>query len=175
MNKKLFVIATGVALTLTATQAESAASAFQETIKSSITLLPKTVWELVDRDTARFPTYLSKENTGGCATVEYTLTPENQITDVNVVSASRSYFAKAAHNAIKKWDFKAVEGPLTLTEITTQTRFEFCIASSVAECLSEPESFCSGEDVIAVVARERANDETLERAWTYERRRLRVD
>lgn len=163
MSKKLLIIAIGFALIITATLADAAPSISQEAIKNKITKVPDEVWELVDRDTARFPSALSKRKTNGCATVEYTLTPTNEIKNVNVVSASRSKFAKEAQKAITKWDFKKVEGQLTQTEVTTQTRFEFCIASNAAECLAKRKSFCKGNDVIAVVLNQDKTDNMMQK------------
>ena len=37
----------------------------------------------------------------GCATIEYVITPQNEVKDINVVASTSKYFAKAAENVIQ--------------------------------------------------------------------------
>jgi TonB family protein len=110
-------------------------------------------WASVERDTLRYPSRASSNSTSGCATVNYILTPSNEVKDVRVVKATDKGFAQAAKRAIEKWDFSKVDGAFVETDTPKQTRFEFCKDVSTETCLVKQNSYCEGDDVIAAVHR----------------------
>jgi TonB family protein len=122
------------------------------TASNEPTTLSSSAWEAVDRATARYPLEASMRQMSGCATVKYTLMPNNQIYNVNVVAASHKSFAKEAQNAVKSWHFETFKGSLTDKEIETQTRFQFCTNGNLDACALSNQSICTGEDVITVVS-----------------------
>jgi TonB family protein len=180
--KNLTVIfALGCASTLIATQSvaayESADSSYHE---NSIPIQNKPdAWASVERDTLRYPSRASSNSTSGCATVNYILTPSNEVKDVRVVKATDRGFAQAAKRAIEKWDFSKVDGAFVETDTPKQTRFEFCKDVSTETCLVKQKSYCDGDDVIAAVHRsvnpaELGNTQQqksrVNRAMTFERK-----
>jgi TonB family protein len=126
-------------------------------------------WDPVDRQTARYPIEASRIQLSGCATVEYTLTPNNEITDVNVISASHKSFAKEAQKAVTKWNFDSIDSALTSKDVEMQTKFQFCSGDNVSACATAKKTVCKGEgeDVIAVVDYNVDTRDIDERARTY--------
>jgi len=160
MNKLTLVASIGLTIFASSLQAGSAAvsqnSANVDEPLEKIELTADKYWSSVDRNTANYPLVAKNQRLAGCATVEYTLTPANEITNINVVSASNNYFAQAARSAINRWDLNAVKGQMSETNITTQTRFEFCPSDSdsaeACQKRTASQSYCKGEDVVAVLS-----------------------
>ncbi len=164
MKNNLFVKAIGIAALVTVTQfsviqSSSAAESISTStnadkpIKTSreFVSLSASTWQSIDRSTARYPSEASTRKISGCATVKYTLSPENQISNINVVAASHKSFAREAHKAVKSWNFESIKTSITDKEIETQTRFQFC-TNKRKDCASVTQNVCNGDDVIAVIA-----------------------
>lgn len=173
MNTRHYLVV--IAFTLITPHLHGAVGASQNSEQTNLEAEQKVIstdryWATINRNTARYPIIAKQSNINGCATVEYTLTPSNQITNINVVSASNNYFAQAARSAIDRWDLSTVEGQLDDADVVIQTRFEFCNEDSAPNCGTQPvsESFCKGDDVIAVVSNYRpinaSSDISIDRA-----------
>lgn len=58
-------------------------------------------WSQLDRFPARYPKKAVMKSIEGCATIEYVITPQNEVKDINLVASTSKYFAKAAENVIQ--------------------------------------------------------------------------
>lgn len=106
-------------------------------------------WKGLNRFAAKYPVEAAKDGVQGCATVEYVVTPENKITNMRVVYASHEMFAESAKNVITRWNWSKVPRYILTSDLTTQTRFEFCLQNEDGTCKApEKEKACPGRDVI---------------------------
>jgi TonB family protein len=62
-------------------------------------------WSQLNRFPARYPIKAARKFIEGCATIEYVLTPQNEIKDVRIIASTKKYFADAAKDVIKNWDW----------------------------------------------------------------------
>ncbi|WP_462158155.1 energy transducer TonB [Pseudoalteromonas sp. GB56] len=116
-----------------------------------------TLVEQIKRFPPRYPISQAKAGNQGCATVEYVISPTNEVSDVKVLEASHTDFAQEAQAVVSKWRWEQLpEGAIT-APTTIQTRFEFCLAEQKGQCDMEKlvaKIQCSGtEDVVASIGR----------------------
>ncbi|MCL1036760.1 energy transducer TonB [Shewanella submarina] len=116
--------------------------------------MSKAKWRQLERYEPIYPKSDAKNRRVGCATLEYVITPDYQVQNIEVIDASRSSFANAARKSIRKWSWQQVPTGNLQQPIKTRTRFEFCINDGSGNCANEKllnNSQCSGTDVISVV------------------------
>jgi TonB family protein len=106
-------------------------------------------WSQLERFPARYPKKAVMKSIEGCATIEYVITPQNEVKDINVVASTSKYFAKAAENAIKNWRWSELSKSILTQPVKTQTRFDFCFDKPNQSCSSiTPKYSCPSEDII---------------------------
>lgn len=108
-------------------------------------------WQQLQRVQPRYPMREAMKGNSGCATVQYQVSPNYQLTDIEVVQASSKHFAKAAKTAVKKWDFSQVPSGLITEPVFSQTRIEFCAGKQPGDCDKQRLSAndqCSGNDLL---------------------------
>ena len=108
-------------------------------------------WE----DLERFPPLYPRENARvgkeGCATVEYVITPENEIKDIKVVSSTSRFFASQARKNVNEWKWSKLAKGIVQEPVKTKTQFQFCIETGDGHCSEEEpieNNQCSGKDII---------------------------
>ena len=123
---------------------------FSDLPLSEATLL-SSEWQELQRFEAAYPVDEARAGNEGCATVEYVITPDYQITDINTIDSTSKHFAKQAQRVITRWNWSDVT-PGKLTEpVKTRTRFEFCLEETAGHCAEsrlEQERQCRGEDAL---------------------------
>lgn len=106
-------------------------------------------WQQLQRFVARYPISAAASSIDGCATVEYVITPQNEIKDLKVIASTRKDFAEAAKYVIKKWQWSDLPKNIVTQPVKTQTRFEFCIDKPKQQCPAViPVHACPGEDTL---------------------------
>lgn len=106
-------------------------------------------WSALERFPARYPIAAAKKRVEGCATIEYVITPLNEIKSMKVISATQSYFAESAVNVLSNWKWAQLPKNLTSEPIKTQTRFDFCLNKPNVACETvKPEYSCPSTDII---------------------------
>ncbi|MDP4536560.1 energy transducer TonB [Alkalimonas collagenimarina] len=112
-------------------------------------LTPK--WQGLQRYEARYPIEDARAGNDGCATIEYVITPDYQITAIQTIDSTGRHFARQAREAIQRMDLTQI-APATLTEpVKTRTRFEFCIENNEGDCDEsrlQQERQCRGTDAL---------------------------
>lgn len=106
-------------------------------------------WNQLVRFPARYPKQAAMKSIQGCATVEYVITPQNDIKDIKIVKSTNKVFDAAATEVVEKWKWSEFpKYPLT-HPVKTQTRFEFCFDTPEQSCAAIDSKYsCPGEDVI---------------------------
>ena len=69
-------------------------------------------WSQLNRFPARYPKQAVMKSIEGCATIEYVITPQNEVKDITVIASTNKYFSKAAEGVIKNWkwsDFRVAD------------------------------------------------------------------
>lgn len=111
--------------------------------------LKSSKWSQLNRFPARYPIKAAMKSIEGCATIEYVITPQNEIKDVNVITSTNTLFAKAATNVIKNWQWAELPKSILTQPVKTQTRFDFCFDKPNQPCaLITPKYSCPSKDVI---------------------------
>lgn len=111
--------------------------------------LGKSKWEQLERFPARYPQHAVINSQQGCATVEYVITPNNEIKDISVVKSTNSHFASVAKDVVNRWKWSELPKNVIAEPVKTQTRFDFCFNAGTQNCeLPNAEYACPGEDVI---------------------------
>lgn len=107
-------------------------------------------WSQLNRFPARYPIKAARKSIEGCATIEYVVTPQNEIKDVRVIVSTKKYFAEAAEDVIKNWNWSELPKNILAQPVKTQTRFDFCLdKKSDQPCeLITPKYYCPSEDII---------------------------
>lgn len=106
-------------------------------------------WSKLNRFPARYPKQAVIKSIEGCATIEYVITPQNEIKDITVIASTSKHFSKAAENVIKKWKWSDLPKNILTQPIKTQTRFDFCFDKPNQSCSSLTPSYtCPSEDII---------------------------
>ena len=89
------------------------------------------------------------ESTEGCATLEYVITPQNEVKEVTVITSTNKHFSKAAKNVIRNWKWSDLPKNIITESVKTQTRFDFCFDKPNQPCSSiTPKYSCPSEDII---------------------------
>lgn len=106
-------------------------------------------WQELERFPPRFPTSHAIKGEGGCATIEYLVSSDNAISNIQVVDSTSKQFAKQAKINVKKWNWSALPKGITSAPLKTQTQFKFCVDAGGGRCDKTPKvAQCSGDDVI---------------------------
>ncbi|RUO59543.1 energy transducer TonB [Pseudidiomarina insulisalsae] len=106
-------------------------------------------WSELVRFPARYPQSAVLNGTEGCATVEYVITPENEIEDIRVTLATNREFAIAAAKVVQKWKWADLPTNIISEPVRTQTKFDFCFNKGNQSCTFVAADYsCPGEDVI---------------------------
>ena len=106
-------------------------------------------WADLKRFPARYPEQAVINSLEGCATVQYVITPDNEIKDVAVVESTNRNFSVAAKDVITNWKWKDLPNNIISDPVKTQTRFDFCLDKANQNCsVIEPKCSCPGEDII---------------------------
>jgi periplasmic protein TonB len=106
-------------------------------------------WSQLNRFPARYPKQAVINSIEGCATIEYVITPQNEVKNLTVIAATNRLFAKAAENVIKKWHWSALPKNIVTQSVKTQTRFDFCFDQPNQPCASvTPQYSCPSKDII---------------------------
>ncbi|MBQ4833671.1 energy transducer TonB [Pseudoalteromonas sp. MMG010] len=106
-------------------------------------------WNDLNRFPAKYPVKAVMASVEGCATVEYVITPDNEIKNMNVIASTSNYFNKAAKQVINQWAWSSLAKNKLNTAVKTQTRFDFCFDKPNQPCASLTPSYsCPGEDII---------------------------
>jgi len=111
-------------------------------------------------DLKRFPPRYPKQQAinarEGCATIEYVVGTDREVTAVEVVSATNKDFAREASKVVRRWKWQSVSETAFQAPLKFQTRFEFCLENGNGNCADSvlaTKDQCTGNDVIAVVGR----------------------
>ena len=106
-------------------------------------------WDQLNRFSARYPIKAVKKSIEGCATIEYVITPQNEIKDMTVIASTSKHFSKAAEDVIKSWKWSELPKNIISQPIKTQTRFDFCFDKPDKPCsIITPKYSCPSEDII---------------------------
>ena len=107
-------------------------------------------WSQLNRFPARYPIPAAKKAIEGCATIEYVVTPQNEIKDVKIIASTSRYFADAAEDVIKNWNWSELPKNILTQPVKTQTRFDFCLNKKPDQpCeLIAPKYSCPSNDII---------------------------
>lgn len=106
-------------------------------------------WKGLNRFPARYPEKATFGGVEGCATIEYVVTPQNEVKDIIVVAASKKYFANSAAKVVKNWKWSILPKNLTSEPIKTQTRFDFCLVQPDSLCKPNYSEYtCPSTDII---------------------------
>ena len=98
---------------------------------------------------ARYPESAVVNALEGCATLEYVVTPVNEVTEIQVIATTEQQFAIEAAKVIPKWQWSALPKGMRNEALKIQTRFEFCLEQPNQRCEAKAAtSSCPGEDVI---------------------------
>jgi len=106
-------------------------------------------WSQLNRFPARYPKQAVMKSIEGCATIEYVITPQNEVKDITVIASTNKYFSKAAEGVIKNWKWSDLPKSIRTQPVKTQTRFDFCFDKPNQPCeLITPKYSCPSEDII---------------------------
>ena len=107
-------------------------------------------WSQLNRFPARYPIKAAQKSIEGCATIEYVVTPQNEIKDIRIIASTKKYFADAAEDVINNWNWSELPKNIINQPVKTQTRFDFCLdKKSNQPCeLITPKYSCPSEDII---------------------------
>ena len=106
-------------------------------------------WSQLDRFPPRYPENAAMNSVEGCATVEYVITPEHEIKDVTVVTATHRQFGTSAAAVVQNWRWSELPPGVITQPVKTQTRFDFCLDQPNQPCAAvTPDYSCPGEDII---------------------------
>ena len=115
--------------------------------------LLKPQWQALKRFEPRYPIEEAIKGNHGCATVEYVITPDYQIKDLRVVTATSTYFAKESMTQVKRWRWLELPAGILPAPVKTTSRFEYCLSGKEGpdnECdrgRMSQNTECSGADV----------------------------
>ena len=111
--------------------------------------IQSTKWEQLNRFPARYPKQAVMKSIEGCATIEYVITPQNEIKDINVIASTNKYFAKAAESVVKNWKWSKLPKNIITNPVKTQTRFDFCFDKPNQPCSTiTPKYSCPSKDIV---------------------------
>ncbi|WP_348708632.1 energy transducer TonB [uncultured Pseudoalteromonas sp.] len=111
--------------------------------------LKATKWQQLERFPARYPKKAVLQAAEGCATIEYVITPKNEIKDIQVIASTNPVFASAAKDVITNWHWNELAKNITDKAVKTQTRFDFCFDTPEQSCKAlKPNYSCPSNDII---------------------------
>ncbi|MDZ7867875.1 MAG: energy transducer TonB [Rheinheimera sp.] len=119
--------------------------------------LLKPQWQALKRFEPRYPVEEAIKGRNGCATVEYVITPDYQIQDLRVITATSNHFAKESMAQVKRWRWQELPGGILQAPVKTTSRFEYCVSAKVGpddECdrtVMQQNTACTGSDVHTTV------------------------
>lgn len=114
--------------------------------------LLKEKWQKLMRYSARYPFAAAVAGKNGCTIVEYVITPEYDITNINVKETTDKVFNKAAKSVVSNWKWKELPKGILTEAVKTQTQFDFCIESEERPCSEEVKKFsCNSLDSISSI------------------------
>lgn len=106
-------------------------------------------WADLNRFPARYPENAAINSVEGCATIEYVITPQNEVKDVEVIAATERQFGVAATRVVQNWNWSDLPEGIITKAVKTQTRFDFCFDEPNQSCKTvTPEYSCPGDDII---------------------------
>ena len=106
-------------------------------------------WSQLNRFPPRYPKKAAIKSIEGCATVEYVITPQNEVKDITVIASTSKPFSKAAVNVIKNWKWSELPKSILTQPVKTQTRFDFCFDRPNQPCSTiTPNYSCPSDDII---------------------------
>ncbi|MFC3094916.1 energy transducer TonB [Alteromonas sediminis] len=108
----------------------------------------------LERFPPKYPTRVASSGIEGCATIEYVVTPDFEVQDVNTLVASNPLFATEAQKVIKKWRWENLASDFKTGPLKFQTRFEYCLENGSGRCSMNTllnKTQCSGNDVVPSV------------------------
>ena len=106
-------------------------------------------WNKLNRFPPMYPKQAVINSIEGCATVEYVITPQNEVKDITVIASTNKQFSKAAVAVIKNWKWLELPKSILTQPVKTQTRFDFCFDKPNQPCSSiTPNYSCPSEDII---------------------------
>lgn len=106
-------------------------------------------WSGLNRFPPRYPESAAMRGTEGCATVAYVITPQNEVKDIQVVTATQRDFGQSAAMVVERWSWSDMPAGIVTEPVKTQTRFDFCMDSSNQNCTTvTPDYSCPGDDII---------------------------
>lgn len=117
-------------------------------------LMATATWQQLTRSEPLYPIEEARPGKEGCATIEYVITPDYQITEVRTVDFSSRFFAREAQKSLLKWQVQALPAGLLTEPVKTQTRFEFCLETEEGRCAPAQlakRTTCRGTDVLSAV------------------------
>ena len=111
--------------------------------------MQSSTWAELNRTAAKYPVKAARSITEGCTTIEYVVTPDNDVKDIKVVFATDQHFAVEASKVIKKWNWDDLPKGIIAQPVKTQTRFDFCINKSTEQCKAASRQYaCPSNDII---------------------------
>lgn len=98
---------------------------------------------------ARYPFEAAKKSLEGCATIEYVITEDLNISNIKVVSASNADFAASAVTNIKRAKFENFQLVNHSLPIKLHTKFDFCLQEEDVTCQEKAQTkVCKGQDTL---------------------------
>jgi periplasmic protein TonB len=111
--------------------------------------LQSSKWAELVRFPARYPESAAINAIEGCATVEYVVTPQNEVKDIKVVTTTEKHFGIAAAKVVANWKWSDLPNGIITQAVKTQTRFDFCFDKPNQSCTTiTPKYVCPGDDII---------------------------
>ncbi|WP_158100490.1 energy transducer TonB [Neiella marina] len=145
--KKLTTLSASLCLLASCSTVEPANDYSQLSVEDG--LLQTEQWSGLERFPARYPEKAAMNGEEGCATVEYVISPANEVTNVQIIAASNRHFGKSAKAVVENWKWSSLAKGLTSTPVKTQTRFDFCFESADSQCRPTFTAYdCPGSDVV---------------------------
>jgi TonB family protein len=106
-------------------------------------------WSQLNRFPAMYPKQAVMKSLEGCATLEYVITPQNEVKEITVIASTNKHFSQAAKNVIRNWKWSDLPQNILTESVKTQTRFDFCFDKPNQPCSSvTPKYSCPSDDII---------------------------
>lgn len=108
-------------------------------------------WKNLQRFPPLYPIEEARKGNEGCATLEYVVTADYEITDIKVVESTSKHFAKQARLNVNRWKWSELPKGIITEPIKTNTQFQYCLETGDGHCSdmgSLENNQCSGKDVI---------------------------
>lgn len=102
-----------------------------------------------------YPMQRAIKGTEGCATIEYVVSNEPSIIEINVIASSHRDFSKTSKHAIKYWSWDLIPEGSIENIIKARNTFYFCIDDSqtIKKCpIKQFENICPNSDRIDMIS-----------------------